>query len=255
MSMAGLGAVHAALRRARFLRRRRHGVGDLRAVGGRHRPADLPVDRRRSGSSRVVPIQLAVHVPAVAGMIIVALATTSTGRSTCWRSWPARATDHGTAGPGQVVRATARNVPAAHGLRLGVAGRRGGVHPRAAAGHHRRAAGRAQRRADPGHRAAGRRDVAAAHPAVDRAQSRPAGRTPPRAGPAILLPGVGGISAIFVLLGGIFGSFEVTTVAFTREAGRAAGRRAAARAVRGGLAHRRADLRGPRLRASWLRSS
>ena len=30
---------------------------------------------------------------------------------------------------------------------------------------------------------------------------------------------MGGISIIFVLLGGIFGSFEVTTVAFTREAG------------------------------------
>jgi predicted MFS family arabinose efflux permease len=36
---------------------------------------------------------------------------------------------------------------------------------------------------------------------------------------AILLPGIGGIAAIFVLLGGIFGSFEVTTVAFTKEAG------------------------------------
>ena len=36
---------------------------------------------------------------------------------------------------------------------------------------------------------------------------------------AILLPGVGGIAAIFILLGGIFGSFEVTTVAFTKQAG------------------------------------
>ena len=37
--------------------------------------------------------------------------------------------------------------------------------------------------------------------------------------PAILLPGVGGIALIFVMLGGIFGSFEVTTVAFTKQAG------------------------------------
>jgi predicted MFS family arabinose efflux permease len=36
---------------------------------------------------------------------------------------------------------------------------------------------------------------------------------------AILLPGVGGIALIFVMLGGIFGSFEVTTVAFTKAAG------------------------------------
>jgi len=48
----------------------------------------------------------------------------------------------------------------------------------------------------------------------------PAGRRNATSGrPAILLPGVGGISAIFVLLGGIFGSFEVTTVAFTQQAG------------------------------------
>ena len=71
---------------------------------------------------------------------------------------------------------------------------------------------------------------------------RPAARGT-RVGPAILLPGVGGIAAIFVLLGGIFGSFEVTTVAFTRRGRRAGGGRPAARAVRGRVADRRADLR------------
>ncbi len=51
-------------------------------------------------------------------------------------------------------------------------------------------------------------------------EPRPTGRHQgPRRRPAILLPGVGGIAAIFVLLGGIFGSFEVTTVAFTKAAG------------------------------------
>ena len=37
--------------------------------------------------------------------------------------------------------------------------------------------------------------------------------------PAILLPGIAGIAGIFVLLGGVFGTFEVTTVAFAREHG------------------------------------
>ena len=51
-------------------------------------------------------------------------------------------------------------------------------------------------------------------------EPRPTGRHNATKGrPAILLPGVGGIAAIFVLLGGIFGSFEVTTVAFTKAAG------------------------------------
>jgi predicted MFS family arabinose efflux permease len=51
-------------------------------------------------------------------------------------------------------------------------------------------------------------------------EPKPTGRVVgPKGRPAILLAGVGGISTIFVLLGGIFGSFEVTTVAFTREAG------------------------------------
>ncbi|MTD17396.1 MFS transporter [Nakamurella sp. YIM 132087] len=48
----------------------------------------------------------------------------------------------------------------------------------------------------------------------------PSGRAKARGGrPAILLPGVAGITGVFVLLGAIFGSFEVTTVAFAREAG------------------------------------
>jgi MFS family permease len=42
-----------------------------------------------------------------------------------------------------------------------------------------------------------------------------------RGGHALLLPGMARITAIMVLLGGIFGSFEVTTVAFAQEAGRA----------------------------------
>jgi predicted MFS family arabinose efflux permease len=53
-----------------------------------------------------------------------------------------------------------------------------------------------------------------------RTEPQPSGRNRARGGrPAILLPGVAGITAIFVLLGAIFGSFEVTTVAFAREAG------------------------------------
>ena len=38
---------------------------------------------------------------------------------------------------------------------------------------------------------------------------------------AILLPGIAGIAGIFVLLGGVFGTFEVTTVAFAKEQGEA----------------------------------
>ena len=50
----------------------------------------------------------------------------------------------------------------------------------------------------------------------------PSGRSRAKAGkPAILLPGVAGITAIFALMGGIFGAFEVTTVAFAKEAGHA----------------------------------
>ena len=50
----------------------------------------------------------------------------------------------------------------------------------------------------------------------------PSGRTRARGGrPAILLPGVFGITAIFALMGGIFGAFEVTTVAYAKEAGHA----------------------------------
>lgn len=41
-----------------------------------------------------------------------------------------------------------------------------------------------------------------------------------RAGHALLLPGMPQLTAIMVLLGGVFGSFEVTTVAFAQEAGR-----------------------------------
>jgi MFS family permease len=37
--------------------------------------------------------------------------------------------------------------------------------------------------------------------------------------PALLLPGVAGIAAIFVLVGGVFGTWEVSTVAFAQEQG------------------------------------
>ncbi len=50
----------------------------------------------------------------------------------------------------------------------------------------------------------------------------PSGLARARGGrPAILLPGVFGITAIFALMGGIFGAFEVTTVAYAKEAGHA----------------------------------
>jgi len=50
----------------------------------------------------------------------------------------------------------------------------------------------------------------------------PSGRSRASAGrSAIMLPGVFGITAIFALMGGIFGAFEVTTVAFAKEAGHA----------------------------------
>lgn len=51
-------------------------------------------------------------------------------------------------------------------------------------------------------------------------EPQPSGRSRAKAGrPAILLPGVAGITAIFALMGGIFGAFEVTTVAFAKQSG------------------------------------
>jgi hypothetical protein len=48
----------------------------------------------------------------------------------------------------------------------------------------------------------------------------PTGRhTAAKGKPAILLPGVAGVAAVFVMMGALFGSFEVTTVAFTKESG------------------------------------
>ena len=76
-------------------------------------------------------------------------------------------------------------------------------------------------------------------------EPKPSGRHGGTKGrPAIFLPGVGGIAAIFVMLGGIFGSFEVTTVAFARQAGVPERRRPGARPVCGRVADRRSDLRG-----------
>ena len=51
-------------------------------------------------------------------------------------------------------------------------------------------------------------------------EPRPSGRAQSKGGrPAILLPGLAGIAAIFVLVGGVFGTMEVTSVAFAKEQG------------------------------------
>lgn len=51
-------------------------------------------------------------------------------------------------------------------------------------------------------------------------EPKPSGRAHATGGrPAIMLPGVAAIAGIFVLIGGIFGAMEVTTVAFTKEVG------------------------------------
>ncbi len=51
-------------------------------------------------------------------------------------------------------------------------------------------------------------------------EPQPSGRARAKGGrPAIALPGVLGITAIFMLMGGVFGSFEVTTVAYARAMG------------------------------------
>lgn len=50
-------------------------------------------------------------------------------------------------------------------------------------------------------------------PVPSGASHRSAGR------PALLLPGVAGVALVFLLLGGVFGSLEVATVATTKEAG------------------------------------
>ena len=72
----------------------------------------------------------------------------------------------------------------------------------------------------------------------------PSGRARAKGGrPAILLPGVFGITAIFALMGGIFGAFEVTTVAYAKEAGHAGVAGLSARAVRVRVPARRSDLR------------
>lgn len=51
-------------------------------------------------------------------------------------------------------------------------------------------------------------------------EPKPSGRAKAAGGkPAILLPGVAGVFGVFVMLGAIFGSVEVITVAFSKEAG------------------------------------
>ena len=182
MSMAGLGSVMLlSVERGSFAV-----AGTVSAIyalsAAPDRSAGVPEDRRLR-AAQGVPIQLAVHVPAIAGMIVIALATEAeladlhagAGRR-------GRAAEHGSAGPGPLVGPATRNVPAAHRVCLGVAGRRGRLHPRSAAGHHRRIAGRTGRCAGIGHDDADRRDAVAAHPAVDRAEAdRPADR---KEGPA-----------------------------------------------------------------------
>lgn len=53
-----------------------------------------------------------------------------------------------------------------------------------------------------------------------RTEPTPSGRHSATKGrPAILLPGVAAIAAVFVMMGALFGSFEVTTVAFAKASG------------------------------------
>lgn len=53
-----------------------------------------------------------------------------------------------------------------------------------------------------------------------RTEPTPSGRHSATEGrPAILLPGVAAIAAVFVMMGALFGSFEVTTVAFAKASG------------------------------------
>ena len=171
------------------------------------------------GQHRVLPIQLAVHVPAIAGMIVVALATDL--------NWPIflLAFLAGAAQPnvGPLIRA--RWSAQLHGTTL------------------LRTAFAWESLVDEAVFIVGPplATIVALQIAPSAAlilatillvvgtlllltqrstEPKPSGRHDATKGrSAILLPGVGGISAIFVLLGGIFGSFEVTTVAFTREAG------------------------------------
>ena len=99
------------------------------------------------GQSRVVPLQLAVHVPAIAAIIArraahhgdLADLLPGVRRRRC-------AAERRAAGPGALVGAVARLAAAAHRVRVGVAGRRGRVHPRPAARDHRRAADHVERR-------------------------------------------------------------------------------------------------------------
>jgi len=171
------------------------------------------------GQSRVVPVQLAVHVPAIAGMIVIALTT--------GLNWPIYLLTlvAGAAQPvvGPLVRA--RWSAQLHGtslLRTAFAWESLvdeavfilgpplaiivalGVTPSAAL-----------------ILATVLLIVGTLLLLTQRStEPRPSGRhTGTRGRSAILLAGVGGISAIFVMLGGMFGSFEVTTVAFTRAAG------------------------------------
>jgi len=171
------------------------------------------------GQHRVVPAQLAVHVPAIAGMIIIATTTTL--------NWPifALALVAGAAQPNMGPLVRARWSAQLHGTSL------------------LRTAFAWESLVDEAVFILGPplATVVALQIAPSAAlvlatillvvgtlllltqrstEPTPSGRrTGAKGRPAILLPGVGGISAIFVMLGGIFGSFEVTTVAFTREAG------------------------------------
>ena len=218
MSMAGLGAVMLlSAERGSFAV-----AGAVSAIYALSAAVVGPQISRRIdsfGQSRVVPIQLAVHVPAVAGIIIVALATSL--------DWPIflLAFVAGASQPNMGPLVRARWSAILHGTPL------------------LRTAFAWESLIDEAVFILGPPLAIIVALQIDPSaalilatvllligtlllltqrstEPEPAGRQNAAKGrSAILLRGVGGISAIFVLLGGIFGSFEVTTVAFTRQAG------------------------------------
>src|SRR6478752_5588700 len=218
MSMAGLGSVMLlSVERGSFAV-----AGTVSAIYALSAALIGPQVSRQIdvfGQSRVLPIQLAVHVPAIAGMIVIALTTDL--------NWPIflLALVAGAAQPNMGPLVRARWSAQLHGTSL------------------LRTAFAWESLVDEAVFILGpplativALQVAPAAALVlattmlivgtlllltqRSTEPKPTGRQTGKKGKsAILLPGVGGIAAIFVLLGGIFGSFEVTTVAFTRAAG------------------------------------
>ena len=218
MSMAGLGSVMLlSVERGSFAV-----AGTVSAIYALSAALIGPQISRKIdvfGQSKVLPIQLAVHVPAIAGMIVIALTTDL--------NWPifVLALVAGAAQPNMGPLVRARWSAQLHGTSL------------------LRTAFAWESLVDEAVFILGpplativALQIAPAAALIlattlliigtlllltqRSTEPKPTGRPTGKKGrPAILLPGVGGIAAIFVLLGGIFGSFEVTTVAFTREAG------------------------------------